>query len=281
MRVNAIYVIRCEPYLLATEVKNLHCFTFRPGPLSLSLELCHLAHLHCATAQQSHPFFSSPRGISALRDILIAFSARRPDIGYCQSMNFLAGILLLFYQHEAVPEKAFWMMVALVDVILPSDYYTPSMKGIHVDVMVFQRLLDKKLPAISAHLKKHSIELEIVCISWFLCLFLNSMPIETVLRVWDALFVEGSKIMFRIGLALFQLNEERILALSDDAGGMYAVVKSLPKSMYDCDLLMQTAFGVKSLGKSDIDSLRSECRHIVDFKFAQMQQARADYQQRK
>jgi hypothetical protein len=159
-------------------------------------------------------------------------------------MNFLAGMLLLFYQHEASPEKVYWMLVALVELILPADYYTASMKGIHVDVMVLQRLLDKKLPAISAHLKKHHIELEIVSISWFLCIFLNSMPIETVLRVWDVLFSEGSKILFRIALALFQLNEDKILALDDENGGMYAVVKNMPKNIYDCDMLMDVRRGI-------------------------------------
>jgi hypothetical protein len=56
-----------------------------------------------------------------------------------------------------------------------------------VDIMVMQRLMDKKVPAVSAHLRKHRIELEVVCISWFLCLFLNSLPIESTLRVWDVL----------------------------------------------------------------------------------------------
>ena len=32
---------------------------------------------------------------SALQDVLVAFSIYRPEIGYCQGLNYIAGILLL------------------------------------------------------------------------------------------------------------------------------------------------------------------------------------------
>lgn len=227
----------------------------------------------------SHPFFETDAGISALRDVLTAFAVRRPDIGYCQSMNFIVGILLLFYPKEL--DKCYWMLVAIVEIVLPPDYYTPSMSGIHVDIMVLQRLLDRKLPAVSAHLKANHIELEIVAISWFLCLFLNSLPIETTLRVWDALFLEKSKILFRIALAIFKLNEAAILGGDDEQGGMYARIKNTPKSAYDADRLLEAAFSVESIGKADIQAHRDECRVIVSAKLAKIQQARENYRKEK
>lgn len=38
--------------------------------------------------------------IKSLRRVLVAFSLYNPKIGYCQSMNFLAGLLLLFMDEE-------------------------------------------------------------------------------------------------------------------------------------------------------------------------------------
>ena len=41
---------------------------------------------------------------------------------------------------------------------------------------------------------------------WFLCLFVNSLPLETCLRVWDAFFFERcASVLFRIGLALVDI----------------------------------------------------------------------------
>ena len=34
---------------------------------------------------------------------------------------------------------------------------------------------------------------------------------QTVLRIWDCLFYEGSKILLRVGLALITINRERLL----------------------------------------------------------------------
>lgn len=60
--------------------------------------------------------------------MLIAIYRINPEIGYCQSMNFLAGLLLLF----ASEESTFWLLSTIVEEVLPPDYYTPSMTGIRV-----------------------------------------------------------------------------------------------------------------------------------------------------
>ena len=59
----------------------------------------------------SHPFFALPsslsgkewnnyllpktHGVEMLRHVLLALATARPDIGYCQGMNFVAGVFLL------------------------------------------------------------------------------------------------------------------------------------------------------------------------------------------
>ena len=53
--------------------------------------------------------------------LLSAIAARNPDIGYCQSLNFLAGMLLMMTREE---EMAFWIVDVVVNELMAPDYYT-------------------------------------------------------------------------------------------------------------------------------------------------------------
>ena len=61
-------------------------------------------------------------------------------------------------------------------------------------------------------------DISIIATDWYLCLFSTSLPAETVARVWDALFNEGPKILYRVALALLKVEEETLLKF-DNAGG--------------------------------------------------------------
>lgn len=56
---------------------------------------------------------ASPAGQTALRRVLLAFSMHKPAVGYCQSMNYIAAMLLLVL--NKLEEDAFWVLVALID----------------------------------------------------------------------------------------------------------------------------------------------------------------------
>ena len=55
------------------------------------------------------------------------------------------------------------------------------------------------------------------CSKWFVCLYCEVLPVETVLRIWDTLFYEGSKILFRVALGLLKLTQDRLLSKADFA----------------------------------------------------------------
>lgn len=48
-----------------------------------------------------------------------------------------------------------------------------------------------------------------------MCLFVNTLRPEIALRVWDMFLNEGSKVLFRIAVALFKLNEKLLISATD------------------------------------------------------------------
>ena len=76
--------------------------------------------------------------INKLRRVLVAFSWYDTSIGYCQGLNHLAAIALLFLDEE----HAFWCLVTIVHHHLPQDYYDRSLLGSQADqVLNFQHTL--------------------------------------------------------------------------------------------------------------------------------------------
>ena len=102
-------------------------------------------------------------------------------------MNYICGLLLLHCNEE----KAYWLFVTLLEDIIPSNYFDGRLLGSRVDQQVFQALIAWKLPKLHGHFKANSALLEPITCSWFLCLFINTLPLYTCCRVWDCLFWEG------------------------------------------------------------------------------------------
>lgn len=78
---------------------------------------------------------------------------------------------------------------------------------------------------------------------WFICLYADVLPTETVLRIWDCLFAEGSKILFRVALTLIKLHKDAILQTSD-LSELMAVFKSMKNHprVIDCHGFMQVCY---------------------------------------
>lgn len=145
--------------------------------------------------------------MSQLRHILRAFAARNPDIGYCQSMNFIAKTLLLYNQEE----PTFWLLCSLIENMLPSDYYTQTMSGLRGDLKLLDSLIGTYLPTLKKHLVDRGIDLSPITMNWFLCLFVNTLPAEESHRLLDCLLHEGPKVLFRAALGILHIREQELL----------------------------------------------------------------------
>ncbi|KAI4331026.1 hypothetical protein MLD38_029255 [Melastoma candidum] len=185
-----------------------------------------------------HPWLDTPDGHAALRRVLVVYSFRDSDVGYCQGLNYVAALLLLVMKTE---EDAFWMLAVLLEDVLVNDCYTTNLSGCHVEQRVFKDLLVKKCPRIATHLEAMDFDVSLVSTEWFLCLFSKSLPSETTLRVWDILFYEGAKVLFHVALAIFKMREQELL-LTHHLGEVINILHRTTHRLFDPDDLLTVAY---------------------------------------
>ncbi|XP_023561226.1 TBC1 domain family member 2A isoform X2 [Octodon degus] len=212
-----------------------------------------------------------------LRRVLLAFSWQNPTIGYCQGLNRLAAIALLVLEEE---ESAFWCLVAIVESIMPAEYYSKTLMASQVDQRVLQDLLSEKLPRLMAHLGQHHVNLSLITFNWFLVVFADSLISDILLRVWDAFLYEGTKVVFRYALAIFKYNEEAILQLQDGLE-IYQYLRFFTKTICDSRKLMHIAFSdMNPFPMKQLRQLRAAHREQLDAELRKLELLKAQYLER-
>ncbi|XP_061619059.1 growth hormone-regulated TBC protein 1-A [Phyllopteryx taeniolatus] len=201
---------------------------------------------------------SNPCLQKALYNVLRAYAHHNAAVGYCQGMNFIAGYLLIVTKDE---EKSFWLMDALLGRILP-DYYSPGMVGLKIDQEVLGELVRVKSPRVWKAMVDNNVMWTLVVSRWFICLFIDILPVETVLRIWDCLFYEGSKILFRVALTL--IHHHRVLIeQAQSLPDICQIFKQITRGPFveECHPFMQKIFTEPgSLSNATLTKLRAACR---------------------
>lgn len=147
--------------------------------------------------------FSDPTGDGQLnlRKVLHAYARYNPELGYCQGMGMLVGLLLMRMPAEVsqVNKDAFWLLVVLLESYIP-DYHSVTLYQLRVDAAAFELCLKKYQKSLAKHMRE-LLPLTYMT-QWFLTLYILALPWNTVLRVWDMFLHDGSKALFRAGMGI-------------------------------------------------------------------------------
>jgi len=139
--------------------------------------------------------------MSALRNVLLAYSNADREIGYVQGMNFLAG---MFVVHENDEEAAFWCFYGLM-FNRPKPYrrfFERDFPTLRKECEIVDRLLLERYPIITRALEHHGMTSIILTPQWFNSCFLGSdVDMETSTFVFDLFLAFGVPILLSFGMA--------------------------------------------------------------------------------
>ncbi|KAG7225544.1 hypothetical protein INR49_004950 [Caranx melampygus] len=209
-----------------------------------------------------------------LKRVLLAYARWNKAVGYCQGFNVLAALILEVT--EGSESDALKVMIYLIDKVLPESYFANNLRALSVDMAVFRDLLRLKLPRLSQHL--HHLQkaanreaggsyepplTNVFTMQWFLTMFATCLPASTVLKIWDSVFFEGSEVLFRVALAIWERLGERI-EYCQTADEFYSTMGCLTQEMLERNLI-------------DPAELMQEVYSMAVFPFPQLAELREKY----
>ncbi|KAH8601210.1 rab-GTPase-TBC domain-containing protein [Bisporella sp. PMI_857] len=203
-------------------------------------------------------FFRRGTGVSKLNEVLVAYSRRNAEVGYCQGMNLITACLLLIMP---TAEDAFWILTSIIENILPRGYYDHSLLASRADQQVLRQYVTEILPKLSLHLDDLSIELEALTFQWFLSVFTDCLSAEALFRVWDVVFCtnDGSTFLFQVALALLKLNEQQLLQCSTPAAIYTYINHQMTNHAISIDGLIHASEGLrKVVRREEVETRRGK-----------------------
>ncbi|XP_057708067.1 TBC1 domain family member 4 isoform X3 [Corythoichthys intestinalis] len=154
-------------------------------------------------------YFSTQLGAGqlSLYNLLKAYSLLDTEVGYCQGVSFVAGVLLLHMSEE----QAFDMLKFLMYDLGIRRQYKPDMVSLQIQMYQLSRLLHDYHRDLYNHLEEYEICPSLYAAPWFLTLFASQFPLGFVSRIFDFLFVQGSEVIFKVALCLLSSHQGEIV----------------------------------------------------------------------
>lgn len=163
---------------------------------------------------RNHIMFRERYGVKqqALFHVLAAYSVYNTEVGYCQGMNEIAALLLMYMNEE----DAFWGLAQL----FVTDRH--NMHGFFVagfpKLLRFQdhheNVLRKYLPKMRRHFERNEINASFYNIKWFLQCFLDRTPFHLTLRLWDIYILEGDRLLVAMAYCVMKIHRRRMLKMA-------------------------------------------------------------------
>lgn len=227
---------------------------------------------------RTFPASFAKRATESLFRILRAVSHRLEDIGYCQGMNFIAGVFMRVFgvgevcaaplnevsgSDEADDTPVAGEALAyqcVVSILLRhgmNQFFGDRFPKLRLTALQFDCLVEAFLPDLSSAFDVFNLSADFYGTQWFLTLFSYTLPFPHVVRIWDQFLCRGMKFIHRVGLALLSEAQPALLGLGFD--GVVAALRALGQTTrLSPDALVAAALDFKVTNR-----LLSEIEHAL------------------
>ena len=154
--------------------------------------------------------FVNGNGKEMIDNILTAIAFIRPEIGYCQGMNFIAGALVSYIDEEKIN---FYIFLTFIDDIELNLLYLKNMPDYSIRVYQLNYFIKKFFPKLNIHFKKNQINPDIFFSKWILAIFSSYLPFEVLCKVWDVFIIDKWKAIFKFSMAFLAIMEDELLTM--------------------------------------------------------------------
>ncbi|BDA47761.1 probable TBC1 domain family member 1 at N-terminal half [Coccomyxa sp. Obi] len=154
--------------------------------------------------------YATVEGKQALERVLRAYAAFDTEVNYCQGMNFLAALLLIWLPREA---DAFGALVLVMKDRGLRELYKTDMTMLQARLWQLGRIMPRNL---ARHMEEHCAIPVLYASSWLLTAFASDFPIFFSSRVMDIILADRYlEAMMKVVVGILKACEKRLLAMTD------------------------------------------------------------------
>ncbi|CAF4183124.1 unnamed protein product [Rotaria socialis] len=194
-----------------------------------------------------HELFKEKHGLGqeSLFNVIKAYSLYDREVGYCQGIGFIVGLLLMHMPEE----EAFAVLVSIMQDYSMRKMYKSDMYHLALHMYQLEYMIQEFLPELYRHFQAETMNISMYASSWFLTLFTTQLPFNIVCRTMDLFLSEGMEMIFRISIALLEMHQDELMLLSMEDMLKY-FQKEIPlKDEINHEALFQRAFTLEYNGK--------------------------------
>ena len=211
------------------------------------------------TKAQLEPF----RGV--LRDVCLAIAGARPDVGYCQGMDYVAAYCLRGAAFD--PRGAHKLLNCFLDDLGLRGLFEPGLPLLKRKCLELRLLLDARCPELSRRLCAQGVVLEMFAASWLQTLFVyvDVLATASLDRAWTVfLFERNWKVVHRVALAMLATLEPHVLAVCERPDMTFSLLAALTSDEADEGHRKRTASDerrrLSKPGEASLDESRAGVR---------------------
>ncbi len=193
-----------------------------------------IIHLDVARTYFDYDADNTRKSIS---NILKTLAMIKPNINYCQGMNYIASFIYHLIKDET---ETFYLMLGLFTYTEYKIMFLNDLSRLKQFFYIFDRLLTLYLPEINNYLKTNTIMCNYFCSPWFITLFTNSFHFRSsvespiiIIKIWDDFILNGSEALLRTGLVLLKMQEDILIKMKYEELLHYLINDLMKKSFYD------------------------------------------------